>query len=141
MTWLDERLTCLTMPSRHPQVDGIVCFNKRLPIFSRYWSKMILSYQTIVERYPYLNGAVGASLPGCEIFSLLDKRGKKRKKKKKTTVFMIFSAIYLFGVTHSYLVSKSRNFMFHNVETTSLNFFGKKMRDLQQIFIVWRNSK
>ena len=39
-------------------------------------SKMTLHYQMTVERYPNPNEGVGDSIPGCEIFSLLDRKTK-----------------------------------------------------------------
>jgi hypothetical protein len=41
-------------------------------LYQNKWSKMTLTYWMIVERYPNLNGGVGAVILGCEIFSLLD---------------------------------------------------------------------
>jgi len=35
---------------------------------------MTLHYWRMVERYPNLKEQVGDSIPGCEIFSLLDKK-------------------------------------------------------------------
>ena len=37
---------------------------------------MTLNYQMTVERYPNMNGGVGGSIPGYEIFSLLDRKIK-----------------------------------------------------------------
>ena len=41
--------------------------------FSQMWSVMTLNYWMMVERYPNLTEEVGGLIPGCEIFSLLDR--------------------------------------------------------------------
>ena len=40
-------------------------------------SKITLSYERLVERYPRSNGVVGNSIPNREIFSLFDKESNQ----------------------------------------------------------------